>query len=299
MRQRISSRWQSSSKQEKNTQITAVFSNHYEKHIVLLLNLLNLISISVIFFPFTEWNGYEFLSEACSVLEGLQYWLSLVWIDWKVKLKPWTITRPIIVQPFAFSLTHWKALDSNQSNVLIDLLLFKHIDSLLQNNSSPNFCIYKHIGGIFWINLIQYDFHSPFIHWQKDTWNGVSKFCLVLSLASNDLPIFPHIIFPGKYCSSQYVQQEKVDWTKDFPVDCLVFCFLLLFALAIRRRREQWHNLTRQAFQHECTQCLITSLPGQLVLILLWFTFTFLFDGFANPIPKCVLPEPLNGGTLV
>ena len=62
---------------------------------------------------------------------------------------------------------------------------------------------------------------------------------------------------------------NEYDWTKDFPADCLVFCFLLLFALAIRRRRGLWHNLTRQAFQHECTQCLITSLPGQLVLILL------------------------------
>ena len=150
MRQRINSRWQSSSKQEKNTQITAVFSNHYEKHIVLLLNLLNLISISVIFFPFTEWNGYEFLCEACAVFERLQYWLSLDWIDWKVKLKPWTITRPIIVKPFAFSITnYWKALDSKQSNVLIDFLLFKHIDSLLQNNSCPNFCIYTHTDGIF------------------------------------------------------------------------------------------------------------------------------------------------------
>ena len=149
MRQRINSGRHSASKQEKNTQNTAVFSNQLKKHIVLLLSLLNLISISVIFFPFTEWNGYEFLCEACAVLERLQYWPSLDWIDWKVKLKPWTITRPIIVQPFAFSLTHWKALDSNQSDVLIDLLLFKHIDSLLQNNSCPNFCIYTHTDGIF------------------------------------------------------------------------------------------------------------------------------------------------------
>ena len=150
MRRRINSGRHPSSKQEKNTQSTAVFSIHYEKHIVLLLNLLNLISIYVVFSPFTEWKGYEFLCEACAVLERLQYWLSLDWIDWKVKLKPWTITRPIIVKPFAFSITYyWKALDSKQSNVLIDLLLFKHIDSLLQNNSCPNFCIYTHTDGIF------------------------------------------------------------------------------------------------------------------------------------------------------